>query len=193
MDITAAVISCMFGFIIPPFYPPQFPSVMEGLGTGLNLRARVLRIPLQTADVPVIGLQRLLATRVVTLSQEVNLVLGESRQILATIIDESRDALESLTSPQRVRAIRLHEVRLVTQIDAVTRIARCRSPTVRRQQHSTMFVRGFLSALAQCAGYIVNTGLGTFMQHSHPQHSLVVGGNAMPLEDFYSGDIENLL
>lgn len=38
-----------------------------------------------------------------------------------------------------------------------------------------------------------NTGLGTFMQHYHPQHSLVVGGNAMPLEDFFKGDIESLL
>ena len=38
-----------------------------------------------------------------------------------------------------------------------------------------------------------NTGLGTFMQHYHPQHSLVVGGNAMPLEDFFKGDLESLL
>jgi len=38
-----------------------------------------------------------------------------------------------------------------------------------------------------------NIGLGTFMQHFHPQHSLVVGGNAMPLEDFFNGDIESLL
>ena len=125
----------------------------------------MLRIPLQTADVPVIGFHRLLAARVVPLSQEVDLVLGDSRQILATIIDESRDALESLTSPQRVRAIRLREIRLVTQVNAVARIARGRSPTVRRKQHSTMFVRGFLSALAQCAGYIVNTGLPCYFCH----------------------------
>ena len=38
-----------------------------------------------------------------------------------------------------------------------------------------------------------NTGLGTFLQHYHPQHSLVVGGNAMPLEDLFQGDIETLL
>ena len=56
----------------------------------------MLRIPLQTTDVPVIGFHRLLAARVVTLSQEVDLVLGDSRQILATIIDESRDTLEAL-------------------------------------------------------------------------------------------------
>jgi hypothetical protein len=31
------------------------------------------------------------------------------------------------------------------------------------------------------------------MQHFHPQHSLAVGGNAMPLEDFFNGDIESLL
>ena len=77
IESTAAVINWMLAFI----------------GYLLSLRTRVLRIPLQTTDVPVIGLQRLLAPRVVTLSQEVNLVLGESRHILATIIDESRDAL----------------------------------------------------------------------------------------------------
>ena len=92
----------------------------------------MLRIPLKTADVPVVRFHRLLAARVVTLSQEVDLVLGDSRQILATIIDESRNSLEALTSPYRVRAVRLREVRLVAQVNAVTRIARGCSPAVRR-------------------------------------------------------------
>lgn len=38
-----------------------------------------------------------------------------------------------------------------------------------------------------------NTGLGTFLQHYHPQHTLVVGGNAMPLEELFKGDIGTLL
>ena len=125
----------------------------------------MLSVVLTTADVPVVRLHGLLSARVVPLSQEVNLVLGDLRQVATTVVNHLRNTLEALTSPYRVRAVRLYEVRLVTQIDAVARIARGRSPTVRRQQHSTMFVRLFLSALAQCAGYIVNTGLPCYFCH----------------------------
>lgn len=38
-----------------------------------------------------------------------------------------------------------------------------------------------------------NSGLNTFSQKYHPQYSLVVGGNAMPLEQFFSGDLSRLL
>lgn len=165
MDSTAAVISCMFGFIIPPFYPPQFPSKVEGLGTGLSLRTRMLSVILQTADVPVVCPHGLYAARIVALSNKVHLVLSNLTQVFATVIHHLCDCLESRTSPNGIRAARLRKVRLVAQIDSVTRIARGGSPTVRRKQHSTMFVRGFLAALAQCAGYIVNTGLPCYFCH----------------------------
>ena len=122
-------------------------------------------IPLKTADVPIIRLHGLLAIRIVPLCKEVHLVLRKSRQVLSTSIHHLCDCLESRTSPNSIRAARLRKVRLVTQIDAVARITRGRSPTVRCQQHSTMFVRGFLSALAQCTGYIVNTGLSCYFCH----------------------------
>lgn len=38
-----------------------------------------------------------------------------------------------------------------------------------------------------------NTGLGTFRNMYHPQYSLVVGGQSMPLEQFFMGKLENLL
>jgi len=38
-----------------------------------------------------------------------------------------------------------------------------------------------------------NSGLSTFRQMYNPQHSLVVGGQALPLEDLFKGDIANLL
>ena len=38
-----------------------------------------------------------------------------------------------------------------------------------------------------------NSGLGTFREKYHPQYTLVVGGEAMPLEQFLIGDIESLL
>ena len=38
-----------------------------------------------------------------------------------------------------------------------------------------------------------NTGLSTFRNMYHPQCSLVVGGEAMPLEQFFTGDLSNLL
>ena len=38
-----------------------------------------------------------------------------------------------------------------------------------------------------------NSGLGTFREKYHPQYTLVVGGEAMPLEQFLTGDIESLL
>ena len=38
-----------------------------------------------------------------------------------------------------------------------------------------------------------NTGLSTFRDMYHPQYSLVVGGEAMPLEQFFTGDLSNLL
>lgn len=38
-----------------------------------------------------------------------------------------------------------------------------------------------------------NSGLNTFNQKYHPQYSLVVGGNTMPLEQFFSGDLSRLL
>ena len=37
-----------------------------------------------------------------------------------------------------------------------------------------------------------NSGLSTFRQMYNPQHSLVVGGQALPLEDLFKGDIANL-
>jgi hypothetical protein len=39
----------------------------------------------------------------------------------------------------------------------------------------------------------MNSGLPAFRELFHPQHSLVVGGNAMPLEVFFNGNLENLL
>ncbi len=38
-----------------------------------------------------------------------------------------------------------------------------------------------------------NMGLSVFRNMYHPNHSLVVGGNAMPLEEFYRGNLEQLL
>ena len=38
-----------------------------------------------------------------------------------------------------------------------------------------------------------NTGLSTFKNMYHPQYLLIIGGNAMPLEKFFSGNLENLL
>ena len=38
-----------------------------------------------------------------------------------------------------------------------------------------------------------NSGLSTFRQMYNPQHSLVVGGEALPLEDLFKGDIASLL
>ena len=38
-----------------------------------------------------------------------------------------------------------------------------------------------------------NIGLSTFRNMYHPQYSLVVGGEAMPLEHFFTGDLSNLL
>ena len=125
----------------------------------------MLSVILQTADVPVVCPHGLYAARIVALSNKVHLVLSNLTQVFATVIHHLCDCLESRTSPNSIRAVRLHEVRLVTQVNAVARIARGRSPTVRRQQHSTMFVRLFLSALAQCAGYIINTGLPCYFCH----------------------------
>ena len=126
----------------------------------------MLSVVLTTTDVPVVRLHGLLSKRIVPLSHEVHLVLRDVRQIATTVVNHLCDSLESRTSPNSIRAARLRKVRLVAQIDSVTRIARGRSPTVRRKQHSTMFVRGFLAALAQCAGYIVNTGLPCYFCHS---------------------------
>ena len=126
----------------------------------------MLSVILTTADVPVVRLHGLLSTRIVPLSHEVHLVLRDVRQVATTIVNHLCDSLESLTSPHRLGAIRLHEVRLVTQVNAVARIASGGSPAVRRKQHSTMFVRLYLTALAQCAGYIVNTGLPCYFCHS---------------------------
>ena len=39
----------------------------------------------------------------------------------------------------------------------------------------------------------MNSGLATFRERFHPQYSLVVGGSAMPLVEFFGGDLENLL
>ena len=38
-----------------------------------------------------------------------------------------------------------------------------------------------------------NSGMGTFHSKYHPQYSLIVGGKAMPLEQFFSGDLSRLL
>ena len=38
-----------------------------------------------------------------------------------------------------------------------------------------------------------NTGLSTFRNMYHPRYSLVVGGESMPLEQFFTGNLANLL
>jgi len=38
-----------------------------------------------------------------------------------------------------------------------------------------------------------NTGLSTFRNMCHPRYSLVVGGESMPLEQFFTGNLANLL
>ena len=38
-----------------------------------------------------------------------------------------------------------------------------------------------------------NSGMGTFHKKYHPQYSLIVGGKAMSLEQFFSGDLSRLL
>ena len=39
----------------------------------------------------------------------------------------------------------------------------------------------------------MNSGLVTFRERFHPQYSMVVGSDAMPLEEFFKGNLENLL
>ncbi|MBR3828682.1 MAG: hypothetical protein IKJ40_05260 [Bacteroidales bacterium] len=39
----------------------------------------------------------------------------------------------------------------------------------------------------------MNSGLAIFRERFKPRHSLVVGGDSMPLESFFNGNIENLL
>ena len=39
----------------------------------------------------------------------------------------------------------------------------------------------------------MNSGLPAFRERFHPQYSMVVGGNAMPLEEFFAGDLGSLL
>ncbi len=39
----------------------------------------------------------------------------------------------------------------------------------------------------------MNCGLAIFRERFKPRYSLVVGGDSMPLESFFNGDIENLL
>lgn len=39
----------------------------------------------------------------------------------------------------------------------------------------------------------MNSGIATFRERFHPQYSLVVGGNAMPLDEFFNGNLETLL
>ena len=38
-----------------------------------------------------------------------------------------------------------------------------------------------------------NTGLSTFRNMYHPQYSLTVGGETMPLDQFFTGNLANLL
>lgn len=39
----------------------------------------------------------------------------------------------------------------------------------------------------------MNSGIATFRERYHPKYSLVVGGNSMPLEEFFNGDLGTLL
>ena len=39
----------------------------------------------------------------------------------------------------------------------------------------------------------MNSGLPAFRERFHPRYSMVVGGNAMPLEEFFAGDLGSLL
>ena len=55
----------------------------------------MLSVVLTTADVPVVRLHGLLSARVVPLSQEVNLVLREFRQVHTTLMNHLCNAFET--------------------------------------------------------------------------------------------------
>ena len=55
----------------------------------------MLSVVLTTADVPVVRLHGLLSARVVPLSQEVNLVLGDLRQVATTVVNHLCNAFET--------------------------------------------------------------------------------------------------
>ena len=84
-DSIAAVTNCSIrSFILPPFYPPHFPSDLEGMGTGLPLITRMRCIVLLAEDLPEVLLHRLAATRLIALRSEVDLVGRDLRQIFTT-------------------------------------------------------------------------------------------------------------
>lgn len=108
----------------------------------------MLSVPLLTADIPVIGLHRLLAVGVVTLGDKVHLVLRNLRQVATALTNHRRNGLETLTCPYCIRAERLLYVQFITQIETVTvRIGCCRA-TVGRKQHFCVRVLTFLATLA---------------------------------------------
>ena len=139
-----------------------FTSVRISL---VALVTRMLCIVLLTADVPIICTHCLDTAWVVALCNKVHLVLGNLRQVHTALTNHPCNRFEPLTRPNRIRAVRYLDVGLVTQINTVARITCGCSATVRSQQHSTVFVRLFLSTLTQCTGYIFDTGLPYYLSH----------------------------
>ena len=69
------------------------------------LVTRMLCIVLLTADVPIICTHRLDTAWIVALCNKVHLVLGNLRQVHTTLANHLCNRFESLTCPNRVRAV----------------------------------------------------------------------------------------
>ena len=121
-------------------------------------RPLVLRlVVLASAYEPQVSLHRLLAVSEVLLCKEVNLVLGNLRQVFLTCRYHRTYGLEALTSSHLFRFERRRTLHFLSQVQSVAIAALRRCRTVCTKQHLCTTVLSVLSGFTQCARHMVDT------------------------------------
>ena len=123
-------------------------------------------VVLVAAHLPEVGVHRLLAVGEVLLCEEVNLVLGDLRQVFLTRRYHRSYRLEALADSHLFRFERRGTNRFLPQIDSVTMRAGCRCLAVRTQQHLLVVVLTTFLHFVECSGNIINSVAPYYFCHS---------------------------
>ena len=130
------------------------------------LRARMLVVVRRELERPEVGFLGTLATRLVFLCQESDVVRTDLRHILCTGRDCSSYSREAVANPHLVRSGRSGTFDLLSQEQSVTITTRGRRYTVRAEQHLLTAMLSAFTGFTQCAGYGIDTGTPIYFCHS---------------------------
>ena len=125
----------------------------------------MLGVVLVTADLPVVCFHGLLATGKVLLNHEVDLVLGDLRQILLALVHHLRYRREAHTCKQLVLGRTRATLGFLAEVQPVTVGVLGGRYAVGAEEHFGTAMLSAFTRFTQCAGNRINTGAPFYFCH----------------------------